>query len=97
MKQPFKQTTRNSQEATRTSVVASTVASRARNLQATAVDPSQIPLPVPIENETDTDNFEDAIDTDEILNMLSKDMPSPYTRDTPKFQSEKPEELNCYI
>ena len=53
-KQPFKWTTRNSQEATRTSVVASTVASRARNLWATTID---------------TDNFKDAIDTDKILRV----------------------------
>ena len=85
------------QEATRTSVVASIVASRARNLQATTVDTSQIPLPVPIENKTDIENFEDTIDTDEILNMPSKDMPSPYARDAPKFQSKKPKELNHYI
>ena len=58
------------------------------------MDPTQVPLPVP---ETETDNFEDAIEPDESLNMPSKDMPSPYARDAPKFHYEKPEELNRYI
>jgi hypothetical protein len=29
--------------------------------------------------------------------MPTKDMPSPYSRDAPKFHHEKPEELNRYI
>jgi hypothetical protein len=59
------------------------------------VDPTQVPLPVP--EETETDNFEDAIEPDETSDMPSKDMPSPYARDAPKFHYEKPEELNRYI
>ena len=59
------------------------------------MDPTQVPLPVP--EETETDNFEDAIEPDESSNMPSKDMPSPYARDAPKFHHEKPEELNRYI
>jgi len=54
-----------------------------------------VPLPVP--EEPDTDNFVDAVEPEDSVNMPSKDMPSPYARDAPKFSSEKPEELNRYI
>ena len=59
------------------------------------MDPTQVPLPVP--EEPDTDNFVDTVEPEDSVNMPSKDMPSPYAKDAPKFSSEKPEELNRYI
>ena len=53
-----------------------------------------MPLPVPEELEP---NFEDAQEQEEVVNMAPKDMPSPYARDAPRFNSDKPEELNRYI
>lgn len=61
-----------------------------------------MPLPVPEESETEL--FEDAVETNTIDPPVqatampgNKEMPSPYARDAPKFDSEKPEELNRYI
>lgn len=61
-------------------------------------------MPLPVPEESENEHFEDAIESVTIdppieeLNMPgSKDMPSPYARDAPKFNSEKPEELNRYI
>lgn len=61
-----------------------------------------MPLPVPEESETEL--FEDAVETNTIDPPVqatampgNKEMPSPYARDAPKFDSEKPEELNHYI
>jgi hypothetical protein len=53
-----------------------------------------VPLPVPEEPEPE---FEDAIEPEEAVDMAPKDMPNPYARDAPKFDSSKPEELNRYI
>ena len=75
-------------------VDSSTVSSHARNPCAVSVEPNEVPLPVPEELEP---NFEDAQETEEVVNMAPKDMPSSYARDAPRFNSDKPEELNCYI
>jgi len=62
-----------------------------------------VPLPVPGESETEF--FEDTLEPTTIDPPVeatampggTKEMPSPYARDAPKFDSEKPEELNRYI
>ena len=54
-------------------------------------------MPLLVPEEPDTDNFVDAVEPEDSVNMLSKDMPSPYARDAPKFTSQKLEELNRYI
>ena len=54
-------------------------------------------MPLPVPEEPDTDNFVDTVEPEDSVNMPSKDMPSPYAKDAPKFSSEKPEELNRYI
>jgi len=59
------------------------------------VDPTQITLPPSEGNETDQERFEDTIE--EEADMPAKDMPSPYSKDAPKFNFEKPGELNRYI
>jgi hypothetical protein len=53
-----------------------------------------VPLPIPEEPEPE---FEDAIEPEEVVDMAPKDMPNPYARDAPKFDSSKPKELNRYI
>ena len=62
------------------------MASRARNTRAVSVEPNEVPLPVPEELEP---NFEDAQEQEEVVNMAPKDMPSPYARDAPRFNSDK--------
>ena len=58
------------------------------------MEPNKVPLPVPEELEP---NFEDAQEQEEVVNMAPKNMPSPYARDAPRFNSDKPKELNRYI
>ena len=66
----------------------------ARHSCAVSEEPIEVPLPIPKEPEPE---FEDAIEPEEVVDMAPKDMPSPYARDAPKFDSSKPEELNHYI
>ena len=82
------------QKAARSSIDSSTVALHARNMRAVSVEPNKVPLPVPEELEP---IFEDAQEQEEVVNMAPKDMPSPYARDAPRFNSDKPKELNHYI
>ena len=59
------------------------------------MDPTQINLPFSEENELEQ-IFEEPNQEDE-LDMPTKDMPSPYSKDAPKFNCDKPSELNRYI
>lgn len=61
------------------------------------MDPTQRTLPFTERDEPEQEIFEDPINEEEELDMPTKDMPSPYSKDAPKFNFEKPSELNRYI